>query len=183
MLINRVTYDVFDYTNNNIEFSILFDIETKPYFNLTIIKKKSDLFLTFDIENGYIIETNISKDKYNLLKRMLEINPPTSNPFSTFNFFQDINSKIPSCISRKPLSKHTIARIYSVEEPDLVYIKTLINWQAHPQSGRHCSPENKEKTKKLYRELYEQIKDKDISVKYTDQNIMAEDEAITRYLK
>ncbi|WP_353050273.1 DUF6037 family protein [Bacillus sp. ISL-47] len=67
------------------------------------------------------------------------------------------------------MSRNTIAAIYQFEEKDKVYIKEIRNWDNYPHLNKSCSLENKEKTRLLYPDLYEEIKDKNISVFYTDK--------------
>lgn len=47
--------------------------------------------------------------------------------------------------------------------------KVHFNWDKYPELGKHATKENREKTRLLYPEIYEKIKDKNISVFYTDK--------------
>ena len=162
-----MTFDVFDYTYNGIEFSVLFDIGSKPYFRIIFIKKRTELFLILDIKNGYYLDAFLG-DKLDILKRMLEIHGGRVE-FSTNVFFSKFNEKIPSTISRKELKLITISKIYKCEESEKVYIKYLQPWDEYPWLKKNVSPENREKTRVLYPEIYENIKEKNVSVFYTDR--------------
>ncbi|MBG9445297.1 DUF6037 family protein [Cytobacillus firmus] len=165
---NNLTYDVFDFTKNNIDFNVLFDINSTP-FKLIMIKKRSSDYIIIDVHNGFKINPHLSRDKYDTLVSMLGLQFKKGNPFSTKEFFEELNQKIPSNISRKNISRNTIFTIYQCEEKDKVYIKEIRNWDTYPHLNKSCSPENKEKTRLLYPDLYEEIKDKNISVFYTDK--------------
>ena len=52
ILKHNITYDVFDYSHNGIQFNILFDVNCIP-FKLIFIKKKSVQYLILDVMAGY----------------------------------------------------------------------------------------------------------------------------------
>ena len=166
ILRHKKTYDVFDYVHNGIEFSIMFDVNCQP-FKLIFIKKKSLLYLILDVTVGYQINTYLG-DKLQILKDMLELKNG-KRQFSTNKFFEEFNNKIPFVISEKKLSKAVLSRIYNCEESEKIYIRELRNWDQYPSLGKHVTFENREKTRLLYPEIYECIKNKNISVFYTDK--------------
>ncbi|KAF6578402.1 hypothetical protein G9G54_14115 [Paenibacillus sp. EKM212P] len=167
ILKNKKTYDVFDYRHNNIEFSVLFDIQTQPDYTLLFIKKKSDLFLELKISSDFRLNTYLG-NKLAILLKMLELSNG-SNRFSTSEFFKEFNEKIPKTISQKSVSKKTLTKIYKCEEADNVFIKELRDWDQYPLLNKTVSVENREKTRLLYPDVHESIKDKNISVFYTDK--------------
>lgn len=162
------TYDVFDYTHNGIDFSVLFDVNCQP-FKLTMIKKKSDQFLILEVLNGYQINTYLGED-LKKLKEMLELHHGKMK-FSTNDFFEEFNRKIPEFISNAKISNTCLSRVYQCEDCDKLYIRELRNWDKYPELKKHATPENREKTRLLYPKIYERIKDKNISVFYTDKKI------------
>lgn len=166
ILEHKKTYDVFDYSHNGIQFSIFFDVNCTP-FKLIFIKKKSNQYLIFDIMNGYLINTYLDK-KLKTLKCMLELKNGKTR-FSTNQFFEEFNRNIPHTIQNKKISKKTISRIYNCEESEKIYMRELRDWDKYPELGKHATIKNKEKTRLLYPEIYEEIKDKNISVFYTDK--------------
>ena len=167
ILKNNKTYDVFDYRHNNIEFSVLFDVQPKPNYTLIFIKKKSDLFLELKISPDFSLNTYLG-DKLAVLLKMLELSNGNTR-FSTSEFFKEFNEKIPKTISQKIVSKKTLTKIYQCEEADNVFIKELRDWDQYPLLNKTVSDENREKTRLLYPDIYESIKDKNISVFYTDK--------------
>lgn len=166
ILKHKKTYDVFDYNHNGIEFSVMFDVNCVPY-KLIFIKKRSTQYLILDIITGYQINTYLG-EQLQVLKNMLELKNGKTK-FSTNQFFDEFNQKIPHTIQNKKISKTTISRIYHCEESEKIYICELRDWDKYPELGKHATKENREKTRLLYPDMYEEIKDKNISVFYTDK--------------
>lgn len=166
ILKHNKTYDVFDYIHNGVEFSVMFDVNCEP-FKLTFIKKRSTLYLILDVLAGYQINTYLG-DKLKILKDMLELKDGKTK-FSTNQFFEEFNRKIPHAISNKSISKSTLSRVYNCEESEKTYIRELRDWDKYPHLDKHATPENHEKTRLLYPEIYENIKGKNISVFYTNK--------------
>lgn len=133
----NLTYNVYECKYNHIDFSILFDIGKTPFI-LSLIKRQTGEVITFNILQGFLIETNLPHDQYYLLRKILK----------------EIN--IPVLI---------LNRIYNFEESDKVEYDGLINWSTS-NCGRHHTLKNHEKTRILYPDIYDTIKNKDISVRY-----------------
>lgn len=166
ILKHKRTYDVFDYSHNGIQFSVMFDVKCTP-FKLILVKKRSQQYLILDVIAGYKIHTYLG-EKLQVLKDMLELKNGKSR-FSTNQFFKEFNEKIPHAIQNKKISKTTISRVYHCEESEKIYIREMRNWDEYPELGKHVTKENREKTRLLYPEIYERIKEKNISVFYTDK--------------
>ena len=84
ILKHKMTYDVFDYSHNGIQFNILFDVNCIP-FKLIFIKKNSGQYLILDVLAGYQLNTYLG-EKLKILKDMLELKNGKSK-FSTNQFF------------------------------------------------------------------------------------------------
>ena len=140
------TYDVFDYSHNGIQFSVMFDVDCIP-FKLILVKKRSTQYLILDVMAGYQINTYLG-EKLQLLKDMLELKNGKTK-FSTNQFFEEFNKKIPHTIQNKKISKSTISRVYHCEESEKIYIRELRNWDKYPELGKHATKENREKTRLL----------------------------------
>lgn len=91
--------------------------------------------------------------------------------FSTNNFFEEFNANIPHAISKKTISPSTLSKIYECEEGDKIYFDDIRCWNKYPLLKKNVTPKNREKTRLLYPKIYEDIKDKNISVFYTDKNL------------
>ncbi|MEG0824002.1 MAG: DUF6037 family protein [Erysipelotrichaceae bacterium] len=166
ILKNNKTYGVFDYTHNSIDFNILFDIVKIP-FKLYLIKKNNGESIDLDVDSEYRIDTYLG-DRLKTLRSMLELSNGKSS-FKTNDFFNEFNKKIPSQLSQCPIKQIYLQSIYNYEDSELVYFKCLIDWDKNTVSNKHFTAANREKTRILYPQIYEYIKDKNISVVYTDQ--------------
>lgn len=162
---NKLTYNVYDCHYNHVSLSLLFDIG-QTLFILSIIKRESAEVISFPITQGFKIETSLSADKYNLLRKILNIPKGKNSPFSTNAFFSELNSIFPTGLSKsEKLDYNILNKIYNFEESDKYEFDGLIDW-SNSNSGKHHTKKNHEKTRILYPEVYDTIKDKDISVRY-----------------
>ena len=162
---NKLTYNVYDCHYNHVSLSLLFDIGQTPFI-LSIIKRESAEVISFPITQGFKIETSLSADKYNLLRKILNIPKGKNSPFSTNTFFSELNSIFPFKISESgKLDNNILNKIYNFEESDKCEFDRLIDWN-NSNSGRHHTYKNHEKTRILYPDIYDKIKGKDISVRY-----------------
>lgn len=161
----NLTYNVYECKYNHIDFSILFDIGKTPFI-LSLIKRQTGEVITFNILQGFLIETNLPHDQYYLLRKILNIPDRGESPFSTNKFFEEINEKFPNTILKEiNIPVLILNRIYNFEESDKVEYDGLIDWSTS-KCGRHHTLKNHEKTRILYPYIYERIKNKDISVRY-----------------
>ncbi|EAK9986034.1 hypothetical protein A9372_07895 [Campylobacter jejuni] len=165
----QMTYCIFNYTHNRIELEIMFDINPEP-FKLLIIRKHSNKTLLLDILNGFKLDIFLSKEKYQILLDILDIKGGGTIPFSTKKFFEELNSAIPHQVMQYNLSnnlRYIISQVNNLDEANLVYIKCLIDW-SKKENNKHVTEKNRKKTKYLYPDVFEIIKDKNISVVYTN---------------
>ncbi len=168
MKAQKLPYHIFKYNHNDIVLEILFDININP-FRLLIIKQYSNLTLLLDIETGFELDVFLTQEKYKILIDILEIKSGKTNPFSTKKFFEELNSAIPFRVKKYQMNnnlRYIISQANKLEKANLIYVKCLINW-SKTESGKHVSEKNRKKTKYLYPDIFETIKDKNISVVYT----------------
>lgn len=163
---NKATFDIFEYTHRGVTLSIMFDIGCTPY-KITIMKKRYDRFLFLDVENGFSIQTYLGEQLV-ILREMLEI-PSGDRQFSPKEFFNKLHEHIPSSMSKAKISKQMLSKAYRLEDGNKTLFFKLYPWNP---LVKKVSPENREKTRVLYPDLYEQIKDKNISVAYTDDPLL-----------
>lgn len=168
----NMTFCIFPFQKNKVKFDVYFDIKDSP-FKLGFIAKNTNLSIWFDIQRGFIIDCRLSKEQYYLLCKILNLKKASEeNPFSTSAFFDEFNNAIPNKLQPLELYRDTIIHVainkYSIEEPDKLYYYGKIDWDLPQNIGKgRRSNENLEKTRILYPEIYEIIKDKNISIKYT----------------
>lgn len=162
------TYTVFLFETNKVKFDVLFDIGKNP-FMLGFIVLKSNFQLWLEVKTGFLIDINLSKDKYYQLIKLLNLKFDRDNPFSPLYFFEQFNNQIPNHLLnvKKDYIIEIISKSYlDIEEKNKVYYKGLKDWDKI-NNGKHRTFENLEKTRLLYPDLYLFIKDRDISVLYT----------------
>ena len=163
-------HTAFDYIHNNIKLYIFFDIETKP-FRLLLIKKHSSITLLLEIHQGFVLNTHLEREKYNILREILEIKNGSTTSFSTNKFFEELNSHFPKEAKMHDLNKDkniklAISKAYQCEDAEQIYPYAFIDWD-RIDGNKSYSSKNREKTRLLYPDIYKSIQNKNISVKYS----------------
>lgn len=174
MMSQQFPVATFNFSYKNTEFSCIFDTTTEPY-SIIFFKNISGTKLSINVYKGYIVDDFIGDKKqfwdfwnyFNLEKK--------NGTFSLSDFYSYLNSQIPNFFDRREHhNRATIAIVKDVEEMDKIYFKGFINWEkVRAESGNETkgrTRRNLEKTKLLYPEIYEAIKDLDISVRYSTKN-------------
>lgn len=163
-----LTYGIFKYTKNKVDFDIFFDIGTTPY-KLGFLVLNNDFQLWIDLKEGFIINPILKPEDFKKLVKLLKLKYDPNNKFSPKGFFEDFNSKIPTEFRfvKKDELPRIITSIKDIEDSDKVYYNGQIDWDKL-NNGNNRQPVNLEKTRLLYPKLYLQIKDKNISVRYSD---------------
>jgi len=164
---NNIERYRFDYKNGKGDFDIFFFIDEKPFI-LLFGAKGANFSFEIEVKNGFIIETNLDRVTYKKLIEFLAIEYAKGNPFSTFKFFEDFNTKIPNIAKKSNIAKpqHIINYRSNVEESEKIY---FWKWLDNTKQGNKASKENLEKTKKLLGiKAYELCKKKNISSCWTD---------------
>lgn len=161
------TYGVFKFTKNKVDFDIFFDIGITPY-KIGFLVINDDFQLWLDILPGFKINTFLSKAELNSLIKVLKLKYDPDNKFSTKKFFEEFNSKIPGDfrLIKKQELPNLVKYIYDIEESEKVYYNGVIDWE-RINNGKNRQESNLEKTRLLYPKLYEQIKDRNMSVRYS----------------
>lgn len=163
---NHETYCVFDYRINSIQFEIFYDIGVVPN-RLGFLPLHDERQLWLEITKGFNLDSNMSKDDYYLLVDILGIKKNPDNKFIPASFFREFNDKIPTKYKNLEQGnrQNLIRKIYSVEEEEKTIFDGVIDWDKL-RSNKSRSHQNLEKTRLLYPELYERIKNRNISVRY-----------------
>ena len=164
--LNNETYGLFNFNTNGIAFHIFFDIGKVPFrLGFLPIGKPEQIWL--DVNKGFIINPVLPKSEYRKLTRLLNLKYDKDNPFSTFNFFKQFGEKIPNQLISLSNSERAILalKVSDIEEKEKTVYLGQKDWEKS-NSGKNRTEKNLEKTRLLYPELYNQIKDKNISVIY-----------------
>ena len=123
ILKHKQTYDVFDYSHNGIQFSVIFDVDCSP-FKLILIKKMSSQYLILDVFAGYKIDTYLG-EKLHILKEMLELKNGKTK-FSTNKFFEEFNAKIPHAVQSKKSPNQRLAAYINVKKARKFILKNYV---------------------------------------------------------
>ncbi len=161
------TYGVFKFTKNKIDFDIFFDIGISPY-KIGFLVINSNFQLWLKVLPRFNIDPFLKKAELNSLIKVLNLKFDPDNKFSTKNFFEEFNSKIPNdfrFVKKQELPK-LVNYVYEIEESEKIYYNGIIDWDK-VNNGNNRQESNLEKTRLLYPKLYEQIKDRNISVRYS----------------
>ncbi|GAB2022026.1 hypothetical protein RyT2_11000 [Pseudolactococcus yaeyamensis] len=148
--------------------------------NLYFAKVGTQEELLLDIDDNFSIETYTEKDLYAKLISFFEIKYDPNNRFKPFNLFKYIDENSKPRKFNTTQNREMVTRLYKLNNPDAIYYYSMVNWNTS-KSGKRYSKENRDKVKKLLPNLFELIKDKNISVRFTDQPKNAETEK-TQYL-
>lgn len=166
MMQNDLSYCVFEFLVNNVEFDIFYDVGVTPNkIGFLPIGDARQLWL--DVRRGFFIDDGLTNDQYYTLVNILGLERDPYNKFKPANFFNDFNNKIPDEFRVLNTRERAaiVGRAYTVEE----HLKTVYDGQYDwDELGvpKKRSKENLEKTRLLLPDLYLQIKDRNISVRY-----------------
>lgn len=172
MRIYKTNVGTFDFEFNNVQCACLFEADYDKGFSITFFKKFSAENISLPIAPGYNIATYI-KPKELFIKFWTFWGFKNREGSSYMrNFFKTFEASIPSTFSpQKNIERKIIIKKYNLEEDDKPYFQDFINWSVHnakyPEKPCHRNPNNLEKTRLLYPQIYEAIKEYDISVRYT----------------
>lgn len=148
--------------------SALFFTDESPY-KLVFYKHVSGERLEFEVHRGYIIR--LPRSREDEIVSFFEI-PGGGLRWHLFNrLVEAINNQAPKEFRPpKTAERRAIAEARQLEEADKIYFCGFRDWsEINARTGciRHRTDENLRKVKLLDRRMYEDIKDKDISVCYT----------------
>lgn len=172
MRLYKTSVGTFDFEFNKVQCACLFEADYKKGFSITFFKKITAENISLPILPGYNISTYIKpRELFIDFWSFFGFEKGNGTSHMT-NFFKTFEATIPTTFSpKKNIKREVIVKKYNLEERDKPYFQGFVNWSIHnakyPDKPRHRNPENLEKTKLLYPEIYEAIKEHDISVRYT----------------
>lgn len=175
MLKLKVEIGTFEFQYNEILTDVIFDTRSSESWEIIFMKVSIGKTLTIPIKLGYKFTIDTSK-KYQEFISFFNIKNGKGK-FSIKSFKDYFNENIPD---EYELSDNTRKKIIKYDRIDTgsegIYPISLKNWELiHAKNNKlpkdkfHRRPENLAKTKQLYPDLYEAIKDKDISVNYSTE--------------
>lgn len=172
MKVTKRHISVFDFTFNTISCSCIFDTTISP-FQLIFIKKITAMQFCLPVFPGFNVDLKHSANSFNNFCQFFELGL-NGKSFKLFPFFNKLISSIPKTLNNlTDPQRSVIAKYKNVEDSDKLLFWGLIDWNTPKKDGSrkvgNRTEKNLVKTKLLYPELYELIKDENISVKYTSE--------------
>ncbi|WP_338018908.1 DUF6037 family protein [Brevibacillus agri] len=162
----------FAFTYNKVSFDVFFFTDETP-FKLMFGVKALSFYFELNVNNGFVIDTNIG-DKYTQLRKILGLQYNPNNPFKTFYFFSEFDKKIPkhANVNNKPEPSDIAYYKKDIEESEKIY---FLSWRDNEKCGKQVSPENLYKTRLLLGyDAYLICKRKNISSCWTHDKSLAQ---------
>lgn len=176
---NYLYVQTFDFTFNNVNCTILLDMSRKEIsdsaLDLYFLKKGTQESLSVPMSEDFYVKAH-DWDKYIEIKKFFNIRSENNSKrkFNLFDFFKYVDKHMEP-VSEKNMNRRERAQFYRVEEPDAIFYKTMILWDVvhkknNTQKG-NVTARNRAKVQKLLPDLYERIKNKNITVRFTSENL------------
>ncbi|AIG26118.1 DUF6037 family protein [Brevibacillus laterosporus] len=162
----------FAFVYKNVIFDVFFFIDEVP-FKLIFGVKTHNFYFEMDVNNGFIINTNIGS-KYIRLCNILGLKYDPKNPFKTFYLFTEFNKKIPkqADIKNTPIPSDIAYYRRDVEESEKIY---FMGWKDNEKRKEKVSPENLNKTRLILGyDAYQICKKKNTSSRWTHDKDLAQ---------
>lgn len=177
-----VQIGTFKHKYNNIDSNVIFDTRK---WNLIFIKQGSAETLTLKVQKGFKFTIDGDTEYRNFIAYFGVSG--TKGSFRIANFIRHFSSQVPTQYKITDTARKIIVNYDRLDSTsDGIYPIGVKNWEeihaqnpSLPKDKFHRSKENLLKTKELYPELYERIKDKDLTIIY-GQNQGAETARIKR---
>lgn len=158
----------FQYKHARVIFDVFFFIDETP-FCLLFGAKEFNFAFEMPVRAGFAVEPILSSGDYKALCAALGLEYDPLHPFSVKVFLERFNESIPSEIGPGTIRPEQIA-VYrrDVEEAEKIY---FFQWRDNTVLGKHVTPENLEKTKRLLgKQAYEACRRRNISSCWTDDH-------------
>lgn len=172
--LNRMTPPSFDFSFNKLGFTLIYSASKHELFFLKVGTQET---LSLEVRD-FQIDNYFPKNKYYEVRDFFEIKNDSNSTeyFKPVHLIEAIDSRTtlrvkPSSVARKVYNKKN-----SVEEDNYIYFYTIINWELLGNK-KHYSQKNRAKVKLYFPELYHRIKDLNITVKFTDDELYSTNES------
>lgn len=168
----NVEIGTFEHIYNNVISDAIFDTRDSEEWHLTFIKRASGDVLCILIQRGYRFSIT-GNNEYDEFIKYFGIGRGKGQ-FSIREFVGHLNNQIPTEYRISDNKRITVLKYNKLDgESDGIYPIGIMNWEViHaknsklPKDKYHRRPENLLKTKQLYPDIYNAIKDMDITIKY-----------------
>jgi len=164
---NNIYFQTFCINYNNIEADCIFSIQDKP-FEIIFIRKSEAQVLKVKIKKGFILDI---KSKFSEFYNFFNIKHGKGN-FSLIGFLDYLSIRIPHNVQKLSRNeRYLIYKSVEVEDSKKIYYLSLTNWdkvnQGKVKKIGSRSSKNLAKTQLLFPDIYESIKNKNISINYS----------------
>lgn len=155
---NSETIKLFNFSFNSKKFSLLCKTyETALVFGKIGTVESFILPISSDFKTPLFLE----REKFKELCHFFELKYDPNVKVKPFDIFKTIDGLLTEKLLPEDTPRKEIVRAYQLEEPENIYFGGFIHWKT-----RHVSEENRNKTKLLLPEVYEQIKNLNVSVRF-----------------
>lgn len=152
-------------------------------YNLTFDKVGANQNREYELKlnNRFQIPDHLNKKDYFNLRDFFEIpsNRSSKSGFTLSVFFNEIDASL-KFKNYSQCTRTEKSKIFDLSNPNAIYFKGLKNWDIINRSSdkkpHHVTLENRNKTSILLPKLYSRIKNRDISVIYTSDELTSNDE-------
>ncbi|ELY1999569.1 hypothetical protein SL042_002213 [Enterococcus faecalis] len=174
---NGLSTGIFDFSYQNKKYTLLFSfVNEQDKAVILFAKVGTQNTLTLPIDHDFTVATFISKQKYKELKLFFEIPYSLdSPPFKPIELFKTIDSSLKYRPISSSDSRQERSSIYRVQNPNAIYYNYMIDWDLK-SGNRHYSQFNRQKVQVLIPDLFNKIRDKNISVFFQEEPSSPEEE-------
>lgn len=175
---NGMLAQIFEFKYNSLSFTLVYRAKYESNDSeLVFAKAKSSDTLIIPVDEKLSIPYKLKPKTYKKVVNFFEIKYDPENRLTPFGLFSTINS----LLKLKPISNYSnrsdITGQFHLSNPDAIYFNYLIDWTTN-SSNRHVSRDNREKVQLLLPELYDAIKDLNITVYFTSDYKNNQDEKV-----
>ncbi|WP_442774159.1 DUF6037 family protein [Lactococcus hircilactis] len=175
-----LTSQLFEFQILTNRFTLLFTITAKngvilKFEPLIFAKANTQEIFKMDINDKFFVNHSLSKAKYKEMVNFFEIpyNPNATKGFSPFDFLKDQIDAHLKPVSVKNYSRREISSAYHLENPNAIYYSGMKNWEVlnigkSISEQDHVTSKNRTKVQYFLPDLYENIKNRDITTVFTE---------------
>ena len=174
---NNRLLQAFELTYNKTQYTMLMNTDqlSDGKVILTFAKKQTLQTLRLTLNDEFAIHTFLG-DKLFDVKDFFNIKSNNNcKKFIVFDFLLELQSTFKTSKIDTTIDRATRSKMNNVEDPDAIFYNVIIDWSTKT-SGNHHTAKNRAKVQLLLPELYEAIKDLDISVRFTSKSKLPSEE-------
>lgn len=153
-----------DYSYNKVPLSVFYTQEENA---LTFVRKGTQLEVTISISTSFWVSKQLEKNVYLALCNLLDIKYDPNAIFKPNSFFKQFDEHFSYSPIKTDEKIRYISQKYKLENPDAIYYQRTIPHKN--KNNGHATTQNLKKVKYLLPQVYQRIKNEDVSIAFTDQ--------------